>query len=795
MKISEQWLREWVNPALDFATIGHKLTMAGCEVEGEEGVASSFSDVVVGEITAAEQHPDADRLRVCTVQAGDEEPLQIVCGAPNARVGLKAPVARIGATLPLPDSEKPLKIKKGKLRGVASFGMLCSAEELGLAEKAEGLLELAMDAPVGVALRDYLQLDDRVLELNITPERGDCLSVAGVAREVGVLTQSALTPPEITTQPVVQDECLSVSLPAPDACPRYAGRIIRNINPQAPSPQWLQEKLRRLGVRSLSAIVDVTNYVLLELGQPMHAFDLDALRGGIQARYAQAGERLKLLNEQVVDLQENTLVIADEQQALALAGIMGGAASAVTDHTQHIFLESAHFRPEYSMGKARQYGLQTDSSYRFERGVSPDLCVEALERATQLIVSICGGEVGEVEDVLADPILLEAPSITLRRERIPRVLGMSIADTIVTDSLQRLGCDVSETAVGWQVKPPLARFDLRIEEDLIEEVARIHGYDQIPTVLRRLQPRVVLPSETQLRLAELRAPLLAGGYQEAVTYSFVHPKMEDLLMPGRAEIRLANPISNDLSRMRSTIWSGLLPAVAHNLNRQQSRVRLFEVGPIFTLLDGHVEQRQQLAGAVSGTVAPEQWSLPSRSVDFYDIKGDVENILARANTGDYHFLPMAHPALHPGQSAQIVRDHETVGWLGALHPRIEAELDLEQSVYLFELNMSALQQRHLPRYQPVTRFPAIRRDLALVVDQTVLASSLDTAIRAVATDQLISWRIFDVYTGKGVEAHQKSVAISLILQDLSRTLEDGEVNQILESVVTSLHAQTGATLR
>ncbi len=795
MKISEQWLREWVNPAVDLTEIGKKLTMAGCEVEGEEGVASDFSDVVVAEIVAIERHPDADKLNVCTVHDGANETLQIVCGAPNARAGLKAPLARIGAVLPLPDSDKPLKIKKGKLRGVASYGMLCSAVELGLAEKSEGLLELPADAPVGTALRDYLQLNDRVLELNITPERGDCLSMAGVAREVSVLTKTALTPPVITPQAVLGDDVLSVSLPAPEACPRYAGRIIRNINPEAATPLWMKEKLRRAGLRSLSAVVDVTNYVLLELGQPMHAFDLDRLQGGVQVRYARPDETLTLLNGQSTTLRPDTLVIADDVNALAMAGIMGGEASAVGDNTRHIFLESAHFRPEYSMGKARSYGLQTDSSYRFERGVAPDLCVSALERATQLIIAICGGEPGAVVDQLSDASVLQAPSIKLRRERIPHVLGITVDDATVQGILERLGCQLETSAAAWIVTPPLARFDLRIEEDLIEEVARVHGYDQIPTVLRPLQARVVLGKEAHNRPTDLCAPLIANGYLEAVSYSFVDPRMDSLLAPSVDEILLANPISADLSRMRTTIWSGLLPALIHNVNRQQSRVRLFELGPVFTKENGEIRQRQQLAGVVTGSLMPEQWGVATRKVDFYDVKGDVEAILAKASQEHFHFLPVVHPALHPGQSAQIASAKCTIGWLGALHPRIERQLGLEQTVYLFELDMQALLERRLPKYQAVARFPAIRRDLALLLDKTVLASTLDNTLQQLALPQLIHWSIFDVYTGTGVAKHQKSLAISLILQDFSCTLEDAEVNRMVEKVVAALHEQTGATLR
>lgn len=794
MKISEQWLREWVNPALSLDEIAHRLTMAGCEVEGEEGVATAFTGVVVGHIVAIERHPDADKLNVCTVDCGQDETLQIVCGAPNARAGLKAPLAQIGAELPMADG-KPLKIKKGKLRGIESCGMLCSAAELGMSDKSDGLLELPADAPIGVSLREYLKLDDRVLELNVTANRGDWLSAAGVAREVGVLTGTALTPPPVPAHAPQHAETRAIALPASDSCPRYAGRVIRNIQPDAKAPLWMRETLRRHGVRSLSATVDVTNYVLLELGQPMHAFDLDKLEGGIQARYAEEGEQLELLDGQTITLHADTLVIADEVKAVALAGIMGGMGSAVTAETRHVFLESAHFRAEKMMGKARSYGLQTDASYRFERGVAADLPAVALERATQLILAICGGEAGSVVDVCADESVLTRPVVKLRRARIACILGISLEDTVVLDILNRLGCRVEAVADGWSVIPPHSRFDIAIEEDLVEELARVYGYDNIPAAVRALPPQITLPRETESRVANLRAPLLAAGYQEAVTYSFVDPLIEDLLAPGSHETVLANPISAELSRMRTTIWSGLLRAVEYNLNRQQGRVRLFEIGPVFHKDEGVISEQTKLAGIVTGTVAPEQWGQASRPVDFYDLKGDVEAVLAQATAQHFHFIPVAHPALHPGQSAQIATDTAVVGWMGALHPSLEAQLGLTQDVFLFELDMSALTGRRLPKYEAVTRFPTIRRDLALLVNKPVLAIALEQAIARVAPPQLVKWQVFDVYTGQGVAEHQKSVAVSLILQDSSRTLEDSEVNRIVGDVVASLHEQTGATLR
>ncbi|HPY39551.1 MAG TPA: phenylalanine--tRNA ligase subunit beta, partial [Thiolinea sp.] len=576
---------------------------------------------------------------------------------------------------------------------------------------------------------------------------------------------------------------------------RYAGRIIRNVNTTAKTPLWMKEKLRRLGVRSLSPVVDVTNYILLELGQPMHAFDLDKLQGGIQARYANEGEQLVLLDDQTVTLTSDTLVIADDEKAVALAGIKGGMATAVSNTTQNIFLESAHFRAEKLRGQARRYGLQTDASYRFERGVAADLPTQALERATQLIVEICGGSVGPVVDVCADDHLLDRPNVNLRRERIARILGVTIEDKTVEDILRRLGCEIAANATGWTVKPPHSRFDITIEEDLIEELARVYGYDNIPAALKALQPKLTVTLETENPLSQLRAPLIASGYQEAVTYSFVDPTIEGLLSPGHESIVLANPISAELSHMRSTVWSGLLRAVEYNLNRQQTRVRLFEVGPVFSKTEAGIQQQDKIAGIITGLVFPEQWSQANRAVDFYDIKGDVEAILAQASAQRFYFVPVAHPALHPGQSAEIATDKEVVGWVGALHPALEAKLGFGQNVFLFELDLKALQSRSLPKYQAVSKFPMIRRDLALVVDRSVLAIAFDQAIAKVAPPSLIRWEVFDVYTGKGIAEHQKSVAISLILQEPSRTLEDSEITRIVGEVMASLQEKTGATLR
>ncbi|MEB4592256.1 phenylalanine--tRNA ligase subunit beta [Candidatus Thiothrix sp. Deng01] len=795
MKVSEKWLREWVGAPHTLDEIADKLTMSGCEVEAREPVAAAFTGIVVGHVVEREKHPDADKLSVCKVDNGQGEILQIVCGASNVRAGLKAPLALLGAVLPLPDG-KELKIKKGKLRGVESFGMLCSAVELGIADKSDGLLELPEDAPVGVNIREYLQLDDEVIELAITANRGDCMSMIGVARETALVLDAPLKTPEIAPVTVRCEDTFPVDVQAADACPRYAGRIIRNIDPQAPTPIWMQEKLRRAGIRSISATVDVTNYVLLELGQPMHAFDLDKLQNGIVVRYAKDGEMLAMLDGRTATLRRDTLVIADGSRPVAMAGVMGGEPTSVTDATRNVFLESAHFRPAVIMGKARSYGLQTDSAARFERGVDPDMALKAMERATRLIVDICGGDAGPVVDLCADSSVLERKSILLRPERIRRVLGVSMDDAIVEGVLARLNCEFSRMESGWWVKAPLARFDLAIEEDLIEELARVRGYDSIPAELRPRAPRIIQPSEKSVGQGRLRNLLVARGYQEAVTFSFVDPKMELMLAPTADNIVLANPISADLGVMRSTLWSGLLRSVVYNLNRQQQRVRLFEVGPAFFKdTAGNPQQQTRLAGVITGNLYPEQWGQVNRPVDFYDLKGDVEALLEQAAGVQFHFAPVAHAALHPGQSAEIMTQTDVVGWMGMLHPRIEEKLGLEQPVYLFELDMRLLAQRILPKYQAISRFPAIRRDLALLVREDVLAVALENAVRKAAVPQLVSYYLFDVYSGKGIPEGRKSVALSLILQDFSRTLEDAEINRIVEGVVASLQEEVGATLR
>jgi phenylalanyl-tRNA synthetase beta chain len=790
MKFSEQWLREWVNPAVDSDTLSAQLTMAGLEVDAMAPVAGAFTGIVVGEVLAVAPHPDADKLRVCQVNVGAET-LTIVCGAANVRAGLRVPAALIGAVLP-----GDFKIKKSKLRGVESFGMLCSAKELGLAETSDGLLELPGDAPVGTDIRAYLQLDDVTFELGLTPNRGDCLSIAGVAREVGVINRCAVTVPSMAAVAAACADTFPVTVTAAADCPRYAGRVIRGINPQAATPAWMVERLRRSGVRSLGPAVDITNYLLLELGQPMHAFDLGKLHGGIEVRRARAGETLVLLNGSQVELDSETLVIADGKGAQAMAGVMGGEATAVDDATVDIFLESAFFAPQAIVGRARRYGLHTDSSHRFERGVSPLLQREAMERATALFVQITGGVPGPVIEVLHETELPQRAAMTLRPSRIQRVLGIELPRAEVSDILARLGLEVAVDGDNWRVTAPAWRFDIAIEEDLIEELARIHGYDQLPSTRPVAAMQMDAVGEGQLGLEQLRRLLVARGFQEAITYSFVAPDVQKMLAPELEPLALANPISAEMAVMRTTLWAGLVQALVYNANRQQGRVRLFESGLRFLPGPDGLRQERAIAGLAYGTVQPEQWGETARPVDFFDLKADVEAILALAGVnGQARFVAASHPALHPGQSARIDLDGSPLGWIGALHPTVADRLDLAGAALVFELALEPLLQGCLPRFRVLSRFPAVRRDIAVVVDNSQPVDAVFAVIRRSAPDTLQELKLFDLYTGKGIDSGRKSLALGLTLQADSRTLTDSEVDAALGNILAALKAELGATLR
>lgn len=790
MQISETWLRTYVNPAVSTAELVAQLTMAGLEVDAVQAASAVFSGVVVGEVLSLVQHPDADRLRVCQVNVGGDEPLQIVCGASNVREGLKIPVALIGAVLP-----EDFKIKKSKLRGVESFGMLCSAKELGLAADAQGLLELPSDAPVGVDIREYLSLNDNIIEVDLTPNRADCLSVEGIAREVAVLNQLDLNIADVEIVAINHSDTLSVTVNAPAACPRYLGRLIKGVNAKAETPLWMQERLRRSGVRSLSAVVDVTNYVLLELGQPLHAFDASKLNGGIVVRYAQDSEALALLNGQTINLQSDTLVIADEAQALALAGVMGGSSSAVSDDTQNVFLECAFFSPTAIAGKARQYGLHTDSSHRFERGVDFTLQVRAIERATQLIIELAGGSVGAITDVTSLDDLPKREPVLLRKQRLSKILGMDFEDDAVTSCLQRSGMSVANQADGWSVTPAGNRFDIAIEADLIEEIARIHGYNNLPNNRLLMRSELGTATESVLPLDRVKDLLVDRGYQEAITYSFVDENMQKTIAPNDAFERLQNPISADLAVMRTTLWCGLLTAALHNVNRQHNRLRLFESGLRFVVEDGQTLQQKMLAGLVLGDVHAEQWGLSSRPVDFYDLKADVEAMFALTGAS-VRFEPQEHAALHPYQSAAILNtDGQHLGWLGMLHPSLEKQLGFNSKVFLFELDQEGLLQKQKAKFKPLSKFPSVRRDLALLVQEDISAQAIIASIQSCQESSLQDVIIFDIYRGKGVAEGYKSVALSLVLQNDAQTLTDCQIDAIVSKFLDTLTRDTGAKLR
>ncbi|WP_342242895.1 phenylalanine--tRNA ligase subunit beta [Pseudomonas sp. OTU5201] len=791
MKFSEQWLRSWVSPQVSRDELVARLSMAGLEVDSVTPVAGAFSGVVVGEVLSTEQHPDADKLRVCQVSNGSET-LQVVCGAPNVRPGLKIPFAMIGAELP-----GDFKIKKAKLRGVESNGMLCSASELQISDENDGLMELAADAPVGQDIRAYLGLDDVIIELGLTPNRGDCLSLSGLAREVGALYAAPVTRPQVAAVAPAHDEVRPVEVSAPAACPRYLGRVIRNVDLSRPTPLWMVERLRRSDVRSIDAAVDITNYVMLELGQPMHAFDLAEINGGIRVRMAEEGEKLVLLDGQEVTLRPDTLVIADHNRALAIAGVMGGEHSGVSNKTCDLFLESAFFDTIAVAGKARSYGLHTDSSHRFERGVDFQLAREAMERATGLLLEIVGGEAGPIIEAASQEHLPNVAPVALRADRITQMLGMEMDAAEIERLLTALDLKITAEGAGqWRVDVPSHRFDISLEVDLIEELGRLYGYNRLPVRYpqARLAPRA--RSEASVELPTLRRLLVARGYHEAITYSFIDPKLFELFNPGVKPLMLANPISADMAAMRSSLWPGLASALQHNLNRQQSRVRLFESGLRFVgQLEG-LKQEPMLSGVLCGSRLPEGWAHGRDAIDFYDAKADVEAILGAAgNLGAFSFVAGEHPALHPGQTARIEREGRLVGFLGALHPELAKALDLDQPVYMFELVLAEVMQGKLPKFSELSRFPEVRRDLALLVDRDVAAESVLATIREAAGEWLTDLRLFDVYHGKGIDPLRKSLAVGLTWQHPSRTLTDDEVNNTTQNIVTSLEDRFNATLR
>ncbi|ELK8309436.1 phenylalanine--tRNA ligase subunit beta [Vibrio vulnificus] len=794
MKFSESWLREWVNPAVTTDELTHQITMAGLEVDDVLPVAGTFNGVKVGHVVECGQHPDADKLRVTKVDVGEEALLDIVCGAANCRQGLKVAVATVGAVLP-----GDFKIKKAKLRGQPSHGMLCSFTELGIDVESDGIMELAIDAPIGMDFRDFLALNDVTVDVDLTSNRADCFSIRGMAREVGVLNRADVTEPSVAPVAPSIDDTVAIEVKAPAACPRYLGRVVKNVNVQAKTPLWMQEKLRRCGIRSIDPVVDITNFVLLEQGQPMHAFDLAKIDGGIVVRLAEQGEKITLLDGSEAELNADTLVVADHNKALAIAGIFGGEESGVTSETKDVLLECAFFAPDHIRGRARSYGLHTDSSMRFERGVDYALQASAMERATALLVEICGGEVAPVVAVESEAELPKPNKVALRRTKLDNLLGHHIADSDVVEILERLGMTVETTAEGWVAVAPTWRFDIAIEQDLVEEVGRIYGYDNIPNQNPAAALKMHDHQEANIPLKRVRDLLVDRGYHEAITYSFVEPEQQKLVVPGVDALILPNPISAEMSAMRLGLIQGLLNTVVHNQKRQQPRVRLFEYGLRFIPCDtaeNGMRQEPMLAGVIAGTRSEEHWNIDTNTVDFFDLKGDVEAILElSANDKAYSFVAAKHPALHPGQSAAIVVDGKEIGVIGTVHPELERKFGLNGRTIVFEIEWSAINRKVIPEAVALSKFPANRRDIAVVVDEAVASGDIVNACLEVGGEFLKAAKLFDVYVGKGVEEGKKSLAIALTLQSNERTLEDADIAGAVDAIVAHVSEKFGASLR
>ncbi len=794
MKVSEQWLREWVNPEGDTDALAAQLTMAGLEVDGIAPAAAPLEGVVIGKVLEKAQHPNADRLSVCKVDVGAAEPLQIVCGAANVYAGGTFPVATVGTTLP-----GDFKIKRSKLRGEESQGMLCSGVELGITDDADGLLELDGGLQPGVSVTAALGLDDQIIELDLTPNRADCFSMLGIARDLAAVNGLNFNVPEYPAVAAVSDAEHPVTTAAADACPVFAGRVIRGVDPAAQTPLWMRERLRRAGIRPLQAVVDVTNYVMLELGQPMHAYDLDKLNGTVHARMARQDEQLTLLDGEVVTLDDDVLVIADDTGAVGMAGIMGGARTAVSDSTTNLLLESAFFAPAAIAGRARRFGLHTDASLRFERGVDFAGQQRAMERATALIVAIAGGQPGPLSLVCEQDSLPERAAVTLRRSQLDRLLGISVDAATVQSMFELLGFNVTAEEGGWQVTPTSARFDIAIEADLIEEVVRLHGYDKVPDT--RLVGEATPAANTESSVPAIRAAQLLAdrGYSEAITYSFVEPGLQAQLLGDADELALVNPISADQAVMRRSLWPGLLSVAKTNRQRQQPRVRLFEIGVTFISQDNEINEKNMIAGVVWGQLSPEHWSDTAgeqRAADFFDVKNDLDALLALAgnrNAPDY--VASEHLALRPGRTARIERNGEPLGWLGELHPRVARKLGMAGAPVLFELLADQALAANVPRFQPVSRYPSVRRDLAVIVAEHVTAAEVVAVVKEAAGGLLQEVKVFDVYRGSSIENGLKSVALGLILQETSRTLTEPEIDAVIKTVISRLSSKFNASIR
>ena len=794
MIISEQWLRDWVRVDLDAQGIADCLTNAGLEVDGVEPVAGLIENLVVGQVVSVEKHPDADRLNLTKVNIGSEE-LSIVCGASNVREGLIVAVATVGAKLP-----NGLKIKKAKVRGIESFGMLCSASELGLEENSAGLIELDDDAEIGQRVDEYLQLDDNLIDIDLTPNRGDCLSVQGIARDLKVLADGDYHPLDIDGQSATIDDVIDVELADSDACPRYMGRVIKGIDQQVTTPLWMQERLRRSGVRPISPVVDITNYVMIELGQPMHAFDLNKVNEKIIIRQSVAGEKITLLDDSEPTLDDQTLVIADAKGPIAIAGVMGGADSAIDDASIDIVLESAHFTRKSASGTARRYGLHTESSHRFERGVDPLLSPLAIERATELVLEICGGQAGPVVEQSNETGLQNKPSVNIRLDRLVSLLGMPLENGEVGDILNRIADAVGGDNSSWSVTPPSYRFDIECEADLVEEVARVKGYDNIPTAMPRIAPRSIAASEDAVSARQIRQAFVSRDYREAITYSFIEPKAQTLF-DTQSPVELANPLAENMSVMRTSLIPGLMNALQFNKNRQHDRIRFFEIGATYHKDGDAYKERQKISGVVTGAVAPTQWGLSkTQNVDFYDVKADLEAVLSlTGHKNPIIFKEFEHIALHPGQVCSLNRmdengEHTMLGWLGRLHPSLEKDYGVN-NVFAFEIDLDKALAAQLPEFASVSRFPSVKRDLSVVVNNRVTVANMIDAVRQKLGAALIKVELFDVYRGQGVPEESKSISLSLVLQHDDKTMTDEESEEYMSAALTVLETQFEAQLR
>jgi phenylalanyl-tRNA synthetase beta chain len=787
MNISTSWLREWISPVVTDEALAEQLTMAGLEVDGIKTVAPMFSNVVVGHVVSCEKHPDADKLNLCQVDVGEAELVQIICGAKNVRTGLKVIAALVGAKLP-----GDFKIKKAKLRGVESFGMICSESELGMSDSSDGIAELNSEAPIGQDIREYLDLDDNIIELDITPNRGDCFSVLGVAREVSANYGMAFVMPEIDIT-ATGNSSIATSVSNTAACPKYLTRSIKGIDNSIQTPKWMTDKLTRSGQAVHSPVVDITNYVLMELGQPMHAFDLAKIKGSIEVRNAVAGETVELLNDSTVTLKENTLVIADGDSVLAIAGVMGGQSSSTQATTTDILLESAFFEPVSIAGKARDYGLHTESSLRFERGVDFKITELALDRAAQLIVEICGGEVSKVTSNIDESALPELSPITITRAKIQKILGFELDSNWIEEKFINLDFEISDkTADSWTIIPPSFRFDIRIPADLIEELARLYGYDKLPVQKLSLDANINVIKEAQTDKYDVMQALVSRGYQEVITYSFISEKYQDLIDPSAKKITLTNPISADMSTMRSSLWPGLLQTVESNQRRGHTDARFFEIGLCFGGVKAD-EQSNKLAGIITGNRFEAQWSTEPQALDFFDAKADLESLLSLTSES-FSFEAAEHPALQKGQSANILLNGQSVGWIGALSPIVQKELSLPKC-YLYEIDLEVVLSAKIAKYQPFSSYQQAQRDIALVVDQSTPVAQLTDAIKGLNQEHFVGVSLFDVYQGEHIDTGKKSIALNLAYQSLEATLADDEVNAKVDEVLALLKDKFNAALR